>query len=171
MNPSPKFFWNMATVRAVVPGQIKDEQLFADIAPAFAYAGDRFEFIEGRAEAVDEEARTVEIKTSSGTRSQGYSKLITATGSHGTASTPWKHAATHEQTLDELHATQQKIAAAKSIVVGGGGSTGTELAAELGFEYGSAKDISIVSQPWLEDNYPLVDYDRSLRAIHYLLVA
>lgn len=145
VNPSPKFFWNMATVRAVIPGLIKDEQLFADIAPGFAYAGQRFQFIQGTAEAVDEAAKTVEIKTASGSKTQPYTRLIIATGSHADTSTPWKHAATHEQTLDELHNTQQKVKAARSIVVGGGGSTGTELAAELGFEYGSKKEITIVS--------------------------
>lgn len=144
VNPSPKFFWNMATVRAIVPGQIKDEQLFQDIAPGFAYAGAAFEFVQGTAQKLNVENKTVEVQTESGVRLQAFDKLVIATGSKADADTPWKHGESYEQTLQYLHSMQDRVAAAESIVVGGGGSTGTEAVAELGFEYGTKKDISLV---------------------------
>lgn len=36
---------------------------------------------------------------------------------------------------------------AKSIVLGGAGPTGVEAAAELGFEYGKGKEITLVRTP------------------------
>lgn len=43
-------FWNMAAVRAVVPGQFADDKVFQPIAPGFKqYPVDRFEFIIGTA--------------------------------------------------------------------------------------------------------------------------
>lgn len=51
----------------------------------------------------------------------------------------------YEDTKNKLHKIQEQVKAAKSIVVVGGGVTGIETAAELGFEYGKSKEISIVS--------------------------
>lgn len=40
---------------------------------------------------------------------------------------------------------QAAVKAAKTIVIGGGGATGVETAAELAFEYGLGKEITLVS--------------------------
>lgn len=44
-----------------------------------------------------------------------------------------------------MHKIQEQVKAAKSIVVGGAGPTGVETAAELAFEYGKTKEISLVT--------------------------
>ena len=51
----------------------------------------------------------------------------------------------HEDTLKSLHSLQDKIAAAKTIVIAGGGATGVETSGELGFKYGDTKDIHLIT--------------------------
>ena len=58
---------------------------------------------------------------------------------------PWKGSLSgYEATRDGLHKVQGQVKAAKSIVVGGAGPTGIEVAGELGFEYGKNKEITLV---------------------------
>lgn len=74
-----------------------------------------------------------------------YDYLVVATGTRnaGTSNVPWKNNGTHEEITALLAETQQKVKAAKHIVVAGAGTTGIEVAAELGFEYGNPKDPAI----------------------------
>jgi NADH dehydrogenase FAD-containing subunit len=59
---------------------------------------------------------------------------------------PWKSSLNgYEHTRNGLHKIQEQVKAAKTIVVGGAGPTGVETAAELGFEYGKAKEITLVT--------------------------
>lgn len=44
-----------------------------------------------------------------------------------------------------MHKTQEQVKAAKSIVVGGAGPTGVETAAELAFEYGKTKEVTLIT--------------------------
>ena len=77
---------------------------------------------------------------------QNYDVLVIATGSRPGSKGPWKTSLKgHEETLRELHELHEEVGRAKSIVIGGGGATGAETAAELAFEYGAKKEITIVS--------------------------
>ncbi|TGJ81078.1 hypothetical protein E0Z10_g7692 [Xylaria hypoxylon] len=139
------FYWNLAAVRAIVPGILKEEQYALPIAPGFAkYPEDVFEFIVGSAEDVNTVNKTVKVKVGADAsdRDLTYDYLVVATGTRnaGATNVPWKNNGTHEEITALLTETQEKVKAAKHIVVAGAGATGVETAAELGYEYGNPKD-------------------------------
>jgi apoptosis-inducing factor 2 len=145
VSPTTHVFFNIAAPRAIIPGQIPDEKIVAPYEPAFSnYPSSSYEIVVGSATNVDPANKKVEIDTKSGVRTVAYDTLVVTTGSN-TGDMPWKASGSHEQFLDTLHSTQEKVKKAKSIVVGGSGVTGVETAGELGFEYGKTKEITLVS--------------------------
>jgi NADH dehydrogenase FAD-containing subunit len=75
-----------------------------------------------------------------------YDILVLTTGSSTIDNVPWKSSLEgYEQTVAGLHKTQSQVAAAKTILVGGAGPTGVETAAELAFEYGKTKEITLIT--------------------------
>lgn len=148
VSPTTHFYLNLASVRAIVPGQIPDEKIFGEIASGFKhYPKSSFQFILGTASRLDPTTKSVSISTSTGEMKQEYDILVLATGSRyiGDAA-PWKSSLKgYETTKELLHKTQGQVKAARSIVVGGAGPTGVESAAELGFEYGKTKDITLIT--------------------------
>ncbi|KAI9684223.1 MAG: hypothetical protein M1829_003494 [Trizodia sp. TS-e1964] len=149
VSTSSHLYWNFASVRGVVPGILRDEQLYAPIAPGFAhYPGGSFEFVEGTAESLDVSMKLVTIATTAGDRKPvdfTYDFLVIATGSRGGVNTPWKQNSTYQDSLETLHSYQVRVGKAKSIVIGGAGATGVETAGELGFAYKTSKEITIIS--------------------------
>ncbi|KAI0388016.1 FAD/NAD(P)-binding domain-containing protein [Hypomontagnella monticulosa] len=142
------FYWNLASVRAIVPGQLKEEQYSQPIEKGFAkYPADAFEFVVGSAEGVDVVAKTVKVATQDGgERVLTYDHLVLATGTRAVNETvPWKSGGTYEETAAVMAQTQSKVKTAKHIVVAGAGSTGVEAAAELAFEYGKEKEVVLLS--------------------------
>ncbi|CAK7205786.1 hypothetical protein SEUCBS139899_008565 [Sporothrix eucalyptigena] len=146
------FFWNLASVRAIVPSAIDDKQMYVSLADAFSrYPKDRIEVIVGSADAVDTTAKTVKVTVPGASeRSLTYDHLVLATGSRNTQPTkqgapaaddaapitPWKAEGTYEDLQSLFETTREKVKAAKHIVVAGGGSTGVEAASELGYAFG-----------------------------------
>ncbi|ETS83134.1 hypothetical protein PFICI_05010 [Pestalotiopsis fici W106-1] len=145
------FYWNLASVRAIIPGILKDEDFTQSIEKGFAqYPSDAFEFIVGTAKEADIDAKTVKVALvggEGGERVLSYDHLVLATGTRtaGADAVPWKANGTHEEILDTLHRTAEKVKAAKHIVVAGAGATGVETAGELGFEYRKNKEIVLLS--------------------------
>ncbi|KAI1335874.1 FAD/NAD(P)-binding domain-containing protein [Xylariaceae sp. FL0016] len=142
------FFWNMASVRAIVPGVLKEEQYSQEITPGFAkYPSDAFEFVSGTAEALDTETKTVKVSTTSGEeRSISYDQLVLATGTRCVdTNVPWKNNGSYEELRAMMAETQDKVKAAKHIVVAGAGATGVETAAELAFEFKGSKEVVLLS--------------------------
>ncbi|KAI4602405.1 hypothetical protein KJ359_009648 [Pestalotiopsis sp. 9143b] len=144
------FYWNLASVRAIIPGVLKDEEYTQPIEHGFAqYPSDAFEFVVGTAEAADLDAKTVKVALvhGGGERVLSYDHLVLATGTRtaGDDVVPWKASGTHEEIMDTLHRTADRVKAAKHIVVAGAGSTGVEVAGELGFEYRKDKEIVLLS--------------------------
>ncbi|KAI0478481.1 hypothetical protein GGR56DRAFT_324337 [Xylariaceae sp. FL0804] len=140
------FFWNLASVRAIVPGVLKEEDYTREIAPGFAkYPAEAFEFIIGTAEAVEPEARTVRVACEGGSgggeqRTLNYDQLVLATGTRCVDSTvPWKNNGTYEEISSMMADTVARVRAARHIVVAGAGATGVETAGELAYEYGSGR--------------------------------
>lgn len=145
VSPSTHAYFNLASPRAIIPGQIADDEVFAAIEPAFSkYPPSSFEFVLGRATEVDPYHKRVGIETESGIREINYDVLVVTTGSSSMGNMPWKSQGSHKDTREILHETQKQITSAKSIMVGGAGVTGVEVAGELGFEYGKMKDITLV---------------------------
>ncbi|EPE31163.1 FAD/NAD(P)-binding protein [Glarea lozoyensis ATCC 20868] len=147
VSPNTHLYWNLASVRAIVPGQMNDEKVFQEIAPGFAkYPSESYELIVGAATGVDPTSKTVTIKTASGTSEQKYTHLVIATGSRSEGNVPWKsNLEGSEKTKAVLHEYQEKVRNAKNIVVAGAGPTGVETAAELAFEYKGKKEVTLVT--------------------------
>ncbi|KFH40466.1 Apoptosis-inducing factor-like protein [Hapsidospora chrysogenum ATCC 11550] len=161
------FYWNTASVRAVIPGLIKDEELLQPIEPGLGqYPAGSVEFIVGAATQVDKHAKTVEVETaSSGSRTLRYDYLVLATGARAAdTSMPWKASGTYEDCVEALHRTAERIGRASHIVVAGAGATGVELAAEIRFEY---KDKTVVL---LSADEELVGGDSTASALEWELV-
>ena len=147
VSPDTNIYWNLAGPRAIIPGGFADDKLFAPFAPGFKQYGDRYEFVLGTAEKLDIEGKTVSVALSEGgEKPLIYDQLILATGSRmaDDAHVPYKSEGNFEKTRDRLHAFQEKVKNAQTIVVAGGGATGVETAGELGCEYGSTKRITLV---------------------------
>lgn len=154
VSPNSHFYWNVAAPRALLPGQIADDQIFKSIAAGFKrYPTSQFEFVLGSAENLDVEARKIEISTGSGgngTTNLDYDFLILATGSRTKGDRdgvqmPFKNFSSTEETKDALHEFQEAVKKSKTIVIAGGGPTGVETAGEIAFEYGSAKKVVLVN--------------------------
>ena len=138
----------MAAVRAIIPGQIKDEEIFKPLETALSrYPAESWELVIGTASAANFDNNTVEVVISADNTSRTfpYDHLVLATGSRCPSSTvPWKAMGSYEEAIDNLHTTTARVKDAQSIVVAGAGSTGIEVAGELGFEYGKTKSITLL---------------------------
>ncbi|KAK3324702.1 hypothetical protein B0T19DRAFT_236768 [Cercophora scortea] len=140
------FYWNIASVRAIVPGIVKDDEIFKPLASALSrYPSTSYELIIGTAESTDFDAKTVQVATTDGPKTLSYDHLVLATGSNcPTTDVPWKASGTYEDALAKLHETAEKVKSAERIVVAGAGATGIEVAGELGFQYGKTKEIVLL---------------------------
>ncbi|KAL7931226.1 hypothetical protein V8C35DRAFT_310723 [Trichoderma chlorosporum] len=159
--PNTHFHWPVAMPRVVVPGQLPDDKAMIDLRPHFKeYPADKFEFVQGTASAMDPASNTVDVLLSSGaSRTINYHTLIVATGTSSRDNMPWKAMGDTEQTKARLHELQDQIKNAKTIVVVGGGQTGSETAGELGFEYSKdgRKEVYFIYNDALPLAPPLMD--------------
>lgn len=137
----------MASVRAIIPGQIKDETLFQPLTTIFErYPSEKIEIIIGAAGKVDTDSKTVSVSLPGSSQSLKYDQLVVATGARSTTSTvPWKILDSYDETVSNLDSTRERVQAAKHIVVAGAGATGVEVAGELGYEFGKTKEIILLS--------------------------
>ncbi|KAG4426795.1 hypothetical protein IFR04_000226 [Cadophora malorum] len=145
VSKSTHIYFNLATPRAIIPGQFADEKFFQALAPGFKQYGSKFELIIGTAEKVDVAAKNVVVSGADGEKVISYDDLVLATGSSTRGDVPWKARGSYEETRNALHEFQAKVKKASSIVVGGAGTTGVETAGELGFEYGKVKKITLIA--------------------------
>ncbi|KAK4241221.1 hypothetical protein C8A03DRAFT_12499 [Achaetomium macrosporum] len=147
--PNTHMYWNVASVRGILPNMMGDEKLFLPLAPAFSkYPSDQYEFVRGVAERVDPSRNIVEVLGNDGVaKTIQYDELVIATGSSFKADMPFKNLSSTEKTKDTLHDWSRRIESAKSIIVAGAGATGIEVAGELGQEYAvtGKKQITLVS--------------------------
>jgi NADH dehydrogenase FAD-containing subunit len=130
VSPTTEFYYNTASVRAIVPGQFADDRVFAPLAPGFAkYPAELFEFIQGTATSLDPAAKTVTVETAGtnkgGSQTIPYEILVISTGSSALDEVPWKNSPDGSETTKAiLHKFQEKVKTAKTIAIGGGGPTG-----------------------------------------------
>jgi apoptosis-inducing factor 2 len=164
----PRSYWNLASVRAVVPGQIGNNAVFEPIAPGFAqYPKDSYELVFGKAQALDPDANQVTVTTNTGeSRTIPYDALVIATGSRYKDNMPWKEVGTTEETKAKLDSLRSQISSAKSILVAGGGTTGIEVVSEIAFEYGKkGKDVYfVIDKPFSLDDKWREDVRKNITA-------
>ncbi|KAK0704233.1 hypothetical protein B0T21DRAFT_299181 [Apiosordaria backusii] len=142
------FYWNIASVRAIIPGQIPDAKILRDLSEALQpYPSKMYELVIGEAISSDFTAKTVKIQlpNSEDVRKLTYDHLVLATGARYTNDTPWKANSDYQSLLTLLHDTASKVEKAKHIIVAGAGATGVEVAGELGYEYGKTKTITLLA--------------------------
>ncbi|KAK4160779.1 hypothetical protein QBC43DRAFT_110965 [Cladorrhinum sp. PSN259] len=143
------FYWNIASVRAIIPNQIKDEDILRPLSSALSrYPAESYELVIGTATSADFDAKSVTISSYSNESSTiAYDQLVVATGARyaDETPTPWKASDSYEAVLSNLHDTASRAAKAQHIVVAGAGATGVEVAGELAYEWGKTKDIILLS--------------------------
>lgn len=146
VSPNSHFYWNMASPRGLISGELVDDKLFLPTAAGFSqYKASQFEFILASAENLDIKAKKVELSSPAGNKTLEYDLLILATGSSTQGETPFKGLGSTEKTQYAIRNFQARVKEAKTIVLAGAGATGVELAGELGFKYGKQKDVILVS--------------------------
>lgn len=146
VSPNTHFYWNLAAVRAVIPGTLTDDQMFLPIQPGFAgYPDGSFEFVLGKASNIDPDSNIVDITKNDGIKTGlPYDHLVIATGSQILSDLPFKPVGTHEETVHALHRLQKQIGGANSIVIAGAGPTGVETAGEIAAHYGAEKEVTLI---------------------------
>lgn len=160
VSPSTDMYWNIGAPRALVsPDLMQHDDLFIPIEPGFhCHGAHNFSIVQGEAVALDPSARTVTIELIGSTvqkraikinkRSSrqirqvsiasltpkvqiiAYHAIIMATGSSAHSPLLSLHGP-HLNTMGELNTMHARIAAARSIVVCGGGCSGVETAGQL----------------------------------------
>lgn len=142
LSPSTHHLFKVAAPRVVIaPSKIPTNKIFLPIADGFAsYAVDQYTFIQGTATEVSASTRTVTATLPDGhsTEDLRYDTLIIATGTTS-ASPLWTLHGDHRLSENALKDIHKKLAAAKSILVVGGGPAGVETAAEAGENFSGAQ--------------------------------
>lgn len=154
---STHFWFSVGAPRAMFipfPKDIMDS--FIPIEKGFKqYPSDLFDFVHAEITGVETENNTVLYKlknekeeTASDTNTISFDNLVIATGSKG-PSPLYSYHGSHVATLDAYKDIQSRLPSAKSIMIVGGGTAGTETAGEIGHLHGkkasSPKDITILS--------------------------
>ncbi|KAF7546925.1 hypothetical protein G7Z17_g8081 [Cylindrodendrum hubeiense] len=149
ISPAEDYYWPVATPRAIIPDQMADDKIFYSIPTVFAkYPSSRFEFVLGKAEAWSPDKSSVLVAMNDGSsRTIEYHTIIVATGSRAMNNMPWKLVGDSATTHAALAKLRDGVKKAKSIVIGGGGATGVEVAGELGYTYAKAgkKNITLIT--------------------------
>lgn len=150
VSPNEEFYWNLASVRFAVDSKlIPEDKYFFSIRNEFAkYPKGKFEFVAGKAEALDPDRNSVTVQLNDGgSRTIEYHTVIIATGNRSREDMPWKGLSTSPETRAAVARLQTAIKSAKSIVVAGAGVTGVEFAGELGSEFAKngKKQVTIIS--------------------------
>lgn len=142
INPSEEFWWKIGAPRAITrPDMIPLDKALLNFLPTFEKYGDKFQFIKGKATAIEPTSRVVDVNTGDKIH---YDQLVIASGTifdNDLWSTSRGTDALRSQVKD-LHA---RLPNAQSILIAGGGPCGVETAGELGEAYGGKKEIVLLS--------------------------
>lgn len=158
ISPSTHIYWNIGAPRALVaPELIPTNDLFIPIEPGFhRHRGHNFSIIQGEAISWDTAAHTLEIELigraaekrmsqiskrfsrelespltlGARTQTMTYHALILATGSSARSELLSLHGP-HLNTIGALTSFHARVAAAKSVIISGGGASGVETAGQL----------------------------------------
>ncbi|KAK3051641.1 hypothetical protein LTR09_007296 [Extremus antarcticus] len=149
IDPSTHFWWHNGSPRAMVSvNEMKHNDSFVPIMEGFKQyknLQDSIVFTQGTAMSVDPETRTISIKkVEGGHETLSYHALVIGTG----ILTPTPLTTLHgdhiksQRALDDMNA---KLKIAKSVVVGGGGPLGVEIAGEIATHYPGTK-VTLVTR-------------------------
>jgi apoptosis-inducing factor 2 len=146
--PNTHVHWTIAMPRIIAPGLLPEDKGMVSLEPQFkGYPSSKFEFVLGAAGNLDPAAKVVTVTLNhGGSRAVSYDTLIIATGTSTADGAPWKIVGTTEKTKEVLQKYHEDITRAKSVLISGGGITGTETAGEFGTAYSATgkKDVTFV---------------------------
>ncbi|KAK3713762.1 hypothetical protein LTR37_008248 [Vermiconidia calcicola] len=134
VDPSTKWFTRHAAPRAIIKEELMPTNLiFHDIEAGYKQYGDKVEFLQGRATAWDESARTMSIQKANGeSQTIAYWALILATGTKATSPLFSLQGTPHTEVESAIRGMRGRLASAKDIVIAGGGPAAVESAGEIG---------------------------------------
>jgi len=141
--PNDEFFWKIGAPRLIAnPSSLPFEKALLPIASAFQqYGPEQYEFIKAYVTSIDASTKTVHTSTSTAVR---YDSLVIASGT--SFATPiWSVSDGTEATKNAIADLHQRLPAAESILIAGGGAAGVETTGELGELYGTKKEITLLS--------------------------
>lgn len=153
INPSKKFFFNIAAPRIIArPKAFRPEQYLLSIEKQFShYSQDAFEFVLGLATSINIDTKTVTVNNE---RVITFDYLVIATGSttHSMTDTnsipiPFKQPAS-DDTQVLIEKAQDHISRANRVIIGGAGPIGVEVAgeiAEAAEERGAHVTVTLIS--------------------------
>lgn len=151
--PNTHFHWPIAMPRVILPDHWSEHKVMFELYPFFKdYPPERFEFVLGAASSMDLEGKHITVALNrGGVYTVHYDTLVIATGSTAQDHVPWTVLGTTEETKEKLHALWDDIRRSETIVIAGGGPTGTETAGEIAYEYNGEKEVYFV----YDDDLPL----------------
>jgi NADH dehydrogenase FAD-containing subunit len=156
INPSNEYYFNLASPRIIAkPNSLSSSKYLYSITDAFnSYPEASFNFIKGMVTGIDIETQTVTVSKDASLLSNPpvpFDYLVIASGSTTPASigqsglkVPFKTSG-FEDVSSAIRKAQEAIKHARSIVVGGGGPLGVEVAAELIEVPGPKKEVTLIS--------------------------
>lgn len=159
INPSNEYYFNLPSPRIIAkPNSLSTSKYLYSITDAFKkYPLTSFNFIKGMVTGIDTENQTVTISkdapsaSTSSTSSVPFDYLVIASGSTTPASigqsglkVPFKSSG-FEDISTTIKEAQDAIRYARSVIVGGGGPLGIEVAAELVEVPGVKKEVTLIS--------------------------
>jgi NADH dehydrogenase FAD-containing subunit len=139
INPSDKWYFNIAGPRIFAkPRAFKPDQYLLSIPKGLSkHSKSSFEFVQGTVTSIDEASHTVSVISTVGgsPTTLPYDHLVIASGSSTSSATqgafvPFKPTGSADLEA-AIRGGQQTISEAKSIIIGGAGPIGVELAGEL----------------------------------------
>lgn len=134
LSASSQFFWNIASPRVLAsPDLIPLKKVLIPIENGFGtYSPSKFSLVLGSVTALDEGQRllTIEPLAPHSTTSVTYDSLVIATGTRSTSAL-WHQHGSHEKTVAEFEKLHESLPKASSILIAGGGPTGTETAGKM----------------------------------------
>jgi NADH dehydrogenase FAD-containing subunit len=149
VSPSECLYWNIGAPRAIVSEKfLALDDVFVPFGPLFEdYPSTRFQFIQGKATAVNFETRMVvvdEVSKNPVTVSQNgknrpevhtqqllkFHALVVATGTSAESKLLSLHGP-HERTVEDIQNFRERLKTSASIIVAGGGPSGCECAGQL----------------------------------------
>ncbi|KAK2630062.1 hypothetical protein QTJ16_000882 [Diplocarpon rosae] len=137
VTPNLDFYWNIAAPRLLVSSTlIPEAKVFLPIAAAFAaYSAEHFTLVQAKATGINAESQSVVLSTG---QEVPYASLVIATGA-SYVSPLWTLNDDEGSLKDQLRATRDALAGAKSVLIAGGGAIGVETAGEVGAQHPTAE--------------------------------
>ena len=146
VSTSDHTYFNIGAPRVIAsPEKTPTDSLFWSIPKGFEqYKSSEFTFIHGEAVGVNEDEKTVSVKSpgTANTMHIPYAVLVVATGT--TANPLFSLNGDQTATIAAFQDIHKRLPKAKSVVIAGGGATGVEVAGEIGFFYPGI-DVTLLS--------------------------